>query len=111
MLHFLQKPLSYPEIYIGFQKLLGADRLRRLCIDQFAKVKPGDRVLDIGCGPGYVMDYLPDVDFVGFDTDRGCIEYAAKKYDGRGKFLCETFAEKHVKELGEFDVVLLFGIL
>jgi SAM-dependent methyltransferase len=111
MRDFLQKSLSNPEVYIGLQKLLGADRLRRLCIDQFAKVRPGERVLDIGCGPGYILDYLPEIDFVGFDTDPGYIEYASRKYAGRGKFHCDVFSEKHVEELGEFDVVLLFGIL
>ena len=111
MLAFLQSPLGNPEIYIAVQKLLGADRLRRLAIAEFAKVKPCERVLDIGCGPGYVLDYLPEVDFVGFDTSQRYIEHAANKYGNRGSFYCDMFSEKRAGELGKFDVILLFGLL
>jgi ubiquinone/menaquinone biosynthesis C-methylase UbiE len=39
-----------------------------------ADVKPGDRVLDLGCGPGIsafgMLDRVPDIDVVGLDLSR-----------------------------------------
>jgi SAM-dependent methyltransferase len=107
----LQTALGSPAIYIGVQRLVGSDRLRRICLDSYLKLKPGERVLDIGCGPGYILDFMPDVDFVGFDTDPRYIDYARRKYGRRGRFHCAKFAAEHVRQLGAFDAIMLMGIL
>ncbi|MCG6537672.1 MAG: class I SAM-dependent methyltransferase, partial [Syntrophales bacterium LBB04] len=69
------------------------------------------RILDIGCGPGYLLDYLPDVDYVGFDTDPGHIRYASQRYTGRGQFHCEQFTERVAGNIGRFDWIFMFGLL
>ena len=81
------------------QRSLGADRIRRICLNDFLKLRPGERVLDIGCGPGYILDYMPRVDYVGFDTEPRYIEYAKKRFPDRGQFFCEHFDLEHVQKL------------
>jgi SAM-dependent methyltransferase len=103
--------LGSPAIYIRWQRILGADRLRQICLDDFLKLREGERVLDIGCGPGYILDYMPRVDYVGFDTEPRYIEYARAHYSDRGHFYCEHFAPAHVTKLKPFDAIMLLGIV
>ena len=103
--------LSSPVVYIALQRLVGSDRLRRLCLDRYLHLVPGEKVLDIGCGPGYILDFMPDVDFIGFDTEQRYIDYARRRYGDRGQFHCTTFTEEHVRQHGPFDAVMLMGIL
>jgi SAM-dependent methyltransferase len=103
--------LRSPVVYIGWQRVLGADRLRRICLDRFIQLREGERVLDIGCGPGYVLDFMPSVDYVGFDIEPSYIAYAKKHYANRGSFFCEHFSQAHVTKFLPFDAIMLFGII
>jgi SAM-dependent methyltransferase len=110
MLDGLRKLLGNVGLYIALQKALGADRVRYRCLDEI-ELKPGERVLDVGCGPAYYLDRLPDVEYHGFDTSAPYIAYARRRYGGRGRFHCEVLTEAHLGELPRFDAVLLFGVL
>lgn len=110
MLARAKKLLGSVPLYVGLQKAIGADRARYLCLDQL-DIKPGDRVLDVGCGPAYYLDRLPEITYFGFDTSERYIAYAKKKWQGRGEFRCEIFAERHLAEVGQVDKVLLLGLL
>ena len=110
MLATLRQTLGNVGLYLALQKGIGADRIRYRCLDE-AELKPGDRILDVGCGPAYYFDRLPDVSYVGFDTSAPYIAYARKRFGNRGEFRCEVLTEGHLTELGQFDAVLLFGLL
>ena len=107
LLGFLRSPI----LYIGLQRMLGAGRVRRISLDRFVRLREGERVLDIGCGPGHVLDHMPCVDYVGFDTEPRYIAYAQRHYSGRGQFFCEQFGQAHVTKFPPFDAILLFGII
>ena len=107
----LHRALGHPIAYLWLQRALGADRLRRLSLDRFARLRSGERVLDLGCGPGHIRDLMPDVDYVGFDTEQRYIAYAQKRYAGRGVFYCEVFTQHHADTLEPFDAILLLGVL
>jgi cyclopropane fatty-acyl-phospholipid synthase-like methyltransferase len=110
MLAQLRQTLSNVGFYIALQKGIGADRIRYRCLDE-AELKPGDRVLDVGCGPAYYFDRLPEVDYIGFDTSEPYVAYARKHFGERGEFHCEILTADHLASLGQFDAVLLFGLL
>ena len=110
MLGRLRQALDRPGLYIALQKGIGADRVRYRCLEE-AALKPGERVLDVGCGPAYYFGRLPGVDYVGFDTSGPYIGYARRRFGGRGDFRCGVLAAGHLGELGRFDAVLLFGLL
>ena len=54
---------------------------------------------------------MPDVDYVGFDTELSYIKWAKKKYAGKGIVYCESYTQQYVNYLAPFDVILLFGVL
>jgi SAM-dependent methyltransferase len=65
-----------------FVKLLGADSARRTLLQQ-ANLRPGYRVLDIGCGTGTFVALIkrvhPEVSVVGLDPDPKGLARAQKK--------------------------------
>jgi SAM-dependent methyltransferase len=85
--------------------------VRRFSLDRFCDIHENDRIVDIGCGPGYVIDYLPKVDYFGFDPHEPYIRYARKKYGSKAKFVCGHFDESSARELKPYNLVLLFGVL
>ena len=107
---FRDRVLGHPRVYLAVQRLLGADRLRRRCVD-LLEPREGERILDVGCGVGYVLDYLPPISYYGFDTNRRYIEYARRRYAGRGHFYCEDLAPRHLEALPPIDGALLMGLL
>jgi SAM-dependent methyltransferase len=102
--------LTNPHSYLALQKLLGADRLRYQCLSQL-DARPGETVLDIGCGPAYYLDRLPGVRYFGFDTEPRYIDYARRRWGSSAEFHCTIFNEEHLSELPRMDKVLLLGLL
>lgn len=103
--------LKFPSLYLLSQGILGARHARKKCIEDYARVEPGMRVLDIGCGPGYIVQYLPKVCYFGFDISPQYINYAKRKYGTHGTFFAQRFDAKMARNLGPFDVILMAGLL
>lgn len=106
----LGRLLGNAALYVAVQKGIGADRIRHRCLEE-AALKPGERVLDVGCGPAYYLDRLPAVSYVGFDTSAAYLAHARRRHAGRGDFRRGIVTAERLRELGEFDAVLLFGLL
>jgi ubiquinone/menaquinone biosynthesis C-methylase UbiE len=73
-------------------------------------LKPGDRILEIGCGIGTIVAELAkqSFDIRGTDISQVAIEYGRAKYPGIG--LEVQPAEELPYEDGAFDVVLSFDL-
>ncbi len=74
-------------LYDPVVKLLGAGRARTILLDE-AAVRPGNRLLDIGCGTGtfatLIKRLYPDVDATGLDPDPKALERAKRKAERLG---------------------------
>lgn len=103
--------LSTPFVYLLSQKVLGAKRARQRSIEEYVRYSPGQRILDVGCGPGYVSEYFKGADYIGFDTDKAYIDYAKSKYGHRGCFFCRGFDDAAADQLELFDRVIMNGLL
>ena len=102
--------LSHHFLYSLFQKIMSGKSFRKRIVNKFI-TKSNIKVLDIGCGPGEILDFLTEVDYFGYDINPNYINYAKIKYKNKGKFFCKKFTNRDIKKLPKFDHVLLLGIL
>ena len=87
--HFLPaagRDLFLP-LYDPLTKLLGGDRARQVLIEE-ARLEPGRRILDVGCGTGTLLLQIrrsfPSVETVGIDPDPKALARARRKAERQG---------------------------
>lgn len=110
MLAGLKRLLHHVPLYVALQKGIGADRLRYRCIEAL-DLHDGDSVLDLGCGPAYYFERLPNVTYFGYDTEQRYIAYANAKWGDKASFRCELFDDEQAKTLPPIDAVMMLGLL
>ena len=105
--------LTISRVYDFVQNLLGGAKARRWIARNIWKVSGGEKVVDIGCGPGSSLKYLPDeIEYLGFDVSEDYIEAARESFPGRGTFLVGTALDfLDETRLADADLVLCNGLL
>jgi SAM-dependent methyltransferase len=107
----LRQLLADAGAYRAFARGIGATRARRRYADRFIRAKPGDRVLDLGCGPADILDVLHEVSYCGVDMSSKYIRAARERFGDRGDFQVRTLDESTVTSYKGFDLVLATGLL
>lgn len=107
----LRSILSRPAVYDVLQNIMGARKFRTLFSKSVIRAGPADRVLDLGCGTAEILDFLPQVDYVGYDISLEYIEAAKRRFGNRGKFEVKIAKEADVTSVAPFDIVLALGVL
>ncbi len=104
--------LAVPMLYQLFGSLVAGADARRRVVDEFLKVKSGDTVLDVGCGPGVTRPLLPDVTYCGVDVSSKYISAARAQHGGKDRFIVRAVtAETSFEDLGKFDLVMANALL
>jgi ubiquinone/menaquinone biosynthesis C-methylase UbiE len=103
--------LSVPVVYETFQRVVGSESVRRELVDRYVRPRPGLRVLDIGCGPGDLITYLPGAEYTGTDLSASYIESARRRFGDRGRYFQGRVSDLNPDELGSFDVVIAKSLL
>ena len=73
--------------------------------------RPGDRVLDCGCGPGEFFEHLPEVEYVGIDVDERYVAEGRRRFGDRATFRLGPVGPGTMHEEGHYDLVLAMGLL
>jgi SAM-dependent methyltransferase len=103
--------LDRPFFYEFYHSLIGANHRSRVLVSEYIRPKPHDRILDIGCGPGNMLPFLPVCQYLGVDANPTCIAFARQRYSNRGEFMCERVSRHSVEEFAAFDIVLALGLV
>lgn len=69
------------------------------------------RVLDIGCGQGFVTRDLPGKEVLGIDISREAIKKARAFKTKRIKFLCSSLFDLNRTLHEQYDLVIITGVL
>ncbi len=103
--------VNHPIFYIFFQKIMSGTSFRKKIIKNNIENK-NYNILDIGCGPAEILQYIPKSNYYGFDIDERSIKFAKRKYKNKNHhFYCKKFNNTEIKKLPKFDFVIMFGIL
>jgi SAM-dependent methyltransferase len=104
--------LEYPAVYSSFQNLVRSSISRPRLVKDYLKIDPGQRVLDIGCGPADILEHLPEgIDYYGYDINPAYIASARKRYGQRGSFAVRSVSSEPTDEFGTFGVVMSLGVV
>ena len=106
----IYKIFSNTYFYLFVQKIMSATSFRGKVIKKIIN-KKNVKVLDIGCGPAEILDYLPKIKYFGYDINNDYISYAKKRFGDKGQFYCKKFTVNELKKIPKFDYVILFGLL
>jgi cyclopropane fatty-acyl-phospholipid synthase-like methyltransferase len=106
----LRSVLALPQAYELYHYLIGAPGRSRALVADYIQSKPGDRILEIGCGPGSIVPYLPESEYVGFDASPSYIRKAQRRFP-QLKFICQRVSQYSLPQQSYFDVVLALGIV
>ena len=117
MIRRIRSILARPWAYQLFFNVIGAPQRSRILVRDYIRPRTGDRILEIGCGPGTMVPFLPETEYVGFDVSEEYIERAKKKFTNgkrsgpRATFICERVSEYTLPQRNYFDIVLALGIV
>lgn len=107
----IKSVLSYPTIYRFVQNIVGARKFARIFVNEYLKPARGQRILDIGCGTGDVVEHLPPVDYWGYDVSPEYIQEAQRHFGDKARFLCEDVNNINIGNMPKFDVVVAMLLL
>ena len=106
----VKKLLKYSNLYNFSMNIMGGKKGRKIFINDYVLLSEHPRVLDLGCGPADILNFLtPFIDYTGIDASSNYIGAAKNKFPDQ-KFICTTF-DSNTKLDGKFDVVLAVGLI
>ena len=106
----LYRLVGVPAVYRWLQASLAGSNAIKNVAATIIRARPGERVLDLGCGSAAILEFLPQVSYVGVDANPRHVEAARAKYGERGTFLVGDAA--NARDVGTgFDLVLMLGLL
>lgn len=100
-----------PWVYDSFQNAIYRAGQRNRFVVDLINPLPGLRFLDVGCGTADILKHLPDVDYLGIDSNEDYISVARTRFGQRGSFLVSDIRASDLFARGEFDRILLLGVL
>lgn len=104
--------LSMPAIYSAFQNLLGARRVRKILCRDYIRARPGDVIVDVGCGPADILENIDSsVHYIGFDLSRPYIDAARRQYGERATFHCADITLLPGDAIPPCQVAIAIGLL
>jgi SAM-dependent methyltransferase len=106
----IRRALGVARIYDLFQTAVGAPASKRHFVHGYVKAKPDNRVLDLGCGTGAMLELLPPgISYVGVEINDGYVRHARELLGQAGTFVCADLTT--FEPTSKFDIVVAHGVM
>ena len=102
--------MEVPGAYNLWWRMVGGRAVIKMLVTDYLQPATGIRILEVGCGPGTILGYLPECQYVGFDISSKYIEMARKRFP-QAQFFCERVSQFSLARQSNFDVVLALGVV
>jgi|SRR5271157_1186325 len=106
----IRSGLALPIFYQLWWEAVGGAACASVLVREYLSPSNGARILEIGCGPGTILPYLPQSEYVGFDLNSEYIERARSRFP-QAQFVCARVIQYRLAEQKSFDAVLAVGIV
>jgi 2-polyprenyl-3-methyl-5-hydroxy-6-metoxy-1,4-benzoquinol methylase len=103
--------LAFPQVYRSLQRLLSKEGAINIIISNYLGPLQGRSLLDVGCGPGNLRQFLGDVNYTGIDRNERYIREAQERFGDRGRFILADVREVAAMNFPPFDAITMFGLL
>lgn len=107
----IQDILYIPRLYTFLSSLLGNSTGKRRLLEDYIQTVPGNKILDLGCGPANIISSLPsEIEYTGIDNNPLYIKKAREKYACHN-FECISIEHYKPTKTNYYDRVLALGVL
>lgn len=99
--------------YRLFRSVIRANRSTRIIVEDYVRLPPNGRLLDIGCGNGDLARFIPTTaQYVGVDHNSAYVQAATRSHNNdRVRFVDADIAELADIDCGTFDVIVALGVI
>ncbi len=105
------KILEISGVYAKLMGFLAGANTYLTLVNEYIQPTPGCSVLDVGCGPAAILEFLQDVKYIGLDHNPNYIATATKKYGSKGTFICSGVDQLNDYGLKTFDRIIILGVM
>ena len=112
LMSLAKRTLAVPIVFETYQTLVGAPGCHRRFIREYVEPRAGETILDVGCGTGASLAFLPKPNrYTGVDIDEAYIARARAQHGHEGSFFAADATVSIPQFAGPFDRVFAFGVL
>jgi SAM-dependent methyltransferase len=100
-----------PIFYDIVQLLIRGEKFQKKFVNQFVKPRPGMKVLDVGCGTGWLFPLLPSCKYTGIDACPARIKACRRRFKTNRAFQNKRLGKKMPFRRKSYDLAIAFGLL
>jgi len=90
---------------------IGADRSMADFVREVLHLRRGEKVLDVGCGPGRLCRYVAAEDYWGIDVNARALDRARRKYPQAAERFLLLDPSREALPVRDFDLIVACGLL
>ena len=105
------KILEISGVYARLMNFLLGGSTYTTLVNEYIQPTTDCTVLDVGCGPAAILDFLPNVKYIGLDHNPKYIATASYKYGTKGAFICAGVDQLNDHGLETFDRIIILGVM
>ena len=103
--------LELPFIYKLWISIVGGNKYKFVLSQEYIRAVPNCKILDVGCGPADILDFLPSCNYHGIDSNAKYIKDAQLRFLNKGTFECISIDRLALDKENQYDICLVLGVL